>query len=80
MALILGYKYPASILTNTNWRDIERKVGMNDLVFMEHRYPSMREKWNIKAQLKPDQICVIFSANDKPTELLHSTQQHKETN
>lgn len=71
MSLILGYRYNAiDIKKLHSYKDANRKCGMNDLVWIDNRYPSRREKNAIISKLADDEVAIIFDSNDNAVECL----------
>lgn len=71
MSLILGYRYNAiDIKKLHSYKDAKRKCGMNDLVWIDNRYPSRREKNAIISKLADDEVAIIFDSNDNAVECL----------
>lgn len=65
MFKILGYKYKLSDIPK-NWEHTHRQCGMNNILWIDSRYPSRKEVYEIETRLSSNECCVIFNGNDKP--------------
>lgn len=72
MSLIICVRIPKAKLPTEGWRATQRPCGMNSILFMDHRYPSTREKVRIKLSLSEHECAIVFNSNDRPVEIYHN--------
>lgn len=63
MTLIVGSRFKLSSIP-ADWKQTTRPCGMNNVMFLEHRFPTKKEKSSIMQRLQPDECCIIFDDND----------------
>lgn len=64
MSNIIGSRFKITAIAPV-WHETKRPCGMNNIVYMDNKYPSRKMIDNIKSRLKDDECCIIFDANDK---------------